>query len=305
MGDIGGLYQNRQSPTQIRRKIIRREGDTVRYKDFEAMLPPSQRWENLTLANDFLFGKIMRDPELCTEMIRRILPHIDIGHIEFTHTQKSAKYSFDTRGVRFDVYAKSDSRKIFDCEVQTTDKKDLARRSRAYHSMIGLEALEANIIRKSGRYNDMPDVYVIFLCTFDPFNLGRHIYTFSNTCSESDGLNLNDGAVTIFLNTQGKADDISGELKAFLDFMTGKTSSDPFVVELEKRMKVAKLNAKWRRVYMSHKLHDWEIHSEGREEMFKVAINFMKSKGMSDEEINDFRNVVSEAQYSDKNNDVS
>ena len=277
----------------------------MRYKDFESMLPPEQRWENLTLANDFLFGRIMRDPELCTEMIRRILPHIDIGHIEFTHTQKSAKYSFDTRGVRFDVYAKADNRKIFDCEVQTTDKKDLPRRSRAYHSVIGLEALESETLTTSGIYNELPDVYVIFLCTFDPFRLGRHIYTFRNTCDESGGLKLNDGAVTIFLNTQGKIDDISGELKAFLDFMTGKASKDPFVIELEERVKIAKLNAKWRRIYMLQMLYEREKinegraegraegRREGREEVFNSAVSFMKSKGMSDEEINDFRNLLS------------
>lgn len=97
----------------------------MRLRDLELTLPPELRWENLTLANDFLFGKVMHDPELCTEMIRRILPEMDIGHIEFTQPQKSAKYSLDTRGVRFDVFAQSDSRKLFDCEVQTSDKKDL------------------------------------------------------------------------------------------------------------------------------------------------------------------------------------
>lgn len=269
------------------------------------MLPPSQRWENLTLANDFLFGRIMRDEGLCTEMIRRILPHIDIGHIEFTHTQKSAKYSFDTRGVRFDVYAKSDSRKIFDCEVQTTDKKDLPRRSRAYHSMIGLEALESDALIKSGTYNAMPDAYVIFICTFDPFKLGRHIYTFSSVCEEASGLKLNDGAVTIFLNTRGKFDDISGELKAFLDFMMGKASRDPFVMELEERVKIAKLNAKWRRVYMRQTLYEWgkinegraegraEGRSEGRSEMLNDVVEYLKSEGMSSEQINRLRNSLS------------
>lgn len=277
----------------------------MRLKDFESMLPPSQRWENLTLANDFLFGRIMRDEGLCTEMIRRILPHIDIGRIEFSHTQKSAKYSFDTRRVRFDVYAKSDSRKIFDCEVQTTDKKDLPRRSIAYHSMIGLEALESDTLIRSGTYNTMPDAYVIFICTFDPFKLGRHIYTFSSVCDEASGLKLNDGAVTIFLNTRGKSDDISGELKAFLDFMMGKASRDPFVMELEERVKIAKLNAKWRRVYMRQMLYEWEKINEGREkgreegrreereEMFNRAVNFMKSEGMTSEQIDRFKNSLS------------
>ena len=33
----------------------------------ESFLPEEKRWENLTLANDFLFGKIMSDKSLCTE----------------------------------------------------------------------------------------------------------------------------------------------------------------------------------------------------------------------------------------------
>ena len=79
-------------------------------------------------------------------------------------------------------------------------------------------------------------------------------------------MKLNDGAVTVFLNTCGKADDVSGELKAFLDFMMGKTSSDPFIRRLEERLIVAKQNAKWRRNYMLLLLHDWETRNEARNE---------------------------------------
>ena len=262
----------------------------MRLRDFELTLPPELRWENLTLANDFLFGKIMHDPQLCTEMIRRILPNMDIGHIEFTQPQKSAKYSLDTRGVRFDVFASSDSRMLFDCEVQTSDKKDLPRRTRAYHSIMGLEALEKHALRTSGSYNDMPDAFVIFICMFDPFGLGRHIYTFRNSCKEVNGLNLDDGAVTIFLNALGKSDDISAELKAFLDFMLGKPSGDPFIKILSEQMKIAKLNAKWRRVYMRNMLHERELQAEslikGSKKMMNIMLELMRKTGISQEQIN-------------------
>ena len=33
--------------------------DTLEFN--EAALPPEQRWENLGLSNDFLFGKVMQD----------------------------------------------------------------------------------------------------------------------------------------------------------------------------------------------------------------------------------------------------
>ena len=270
----------------------------MRLRDLELTLPPELRWENLTLANDFLFGKIMHDPQLCTEMIPRILPNMDIGHIEFTKPQKSAKYSLDTRGVRFDVFAQSDSRKLFDCEVQTSDKKDLPHRTRAYHSMMGLEALEKHALRTSGSYNDMPDAFVIFICMFDPFGLGRHIYTFRNSCKEVNGLNLDDGAVTIFLNALGKSDDISAELKAFLDFMLGKPSGDPFIKILYEQMNIAKLNAKWRRVYMRNMLYERELRAEGRiegraegrtearSEMLNALNELMRSNIISPEQVN-------------------
>ena len=46
-------------------------------------LTAQQQWENLTLADDFLFGKIMSEPALCAEMLRRIFPEIDVGEINF------------------------------------------------------------------------------------------------------------------------------------------------------------------------------------------------------------------------------
>ena len=44
-------------------------------KDFR--LPPELQWENLTLANDFMFGKVMHNEYLCTKLIRLILPDMD------------------------------------------------------------------------------------------------------------------------------------------------------------------------------------------------------------------------------------
>ena len=29
-------------------------------------------WEELSISNDFLFGKVMQDPELCKELLTRI-----------------------------------------------------------------------------------------------------------------------------------------------------------------------------------------------------------------------------------------
>ena len=229
-------------------------------------------WENLTLANDFVFCHIMHNEKLCTEMIRRILPDYDIGHIEFTESQRTSKHSPDSRGVRFDVYAKSDNRKIFDCEVQTSDKHDLPRRTRAYHIATGLDVLGKDVIKRSGSYHDLPDVFVIFICTFDPFHHDRHIYTFYNRCQEDNSIVLHDGAYTVFLNAKGKADDVSPELKTFLDFMIGKTSDDPFIRELEEQLEVLKKDSTYRRNYMLLLTREDEKLAEGRAEGRMIGI---------------------------------
>ena len=99
---------------------------------------------------------------------------------------------------------------------------------------------------------------------------------------------------------KGKADDINAELKAFLDFMLEKTSDDPFIMRLEDSLNAAKQNAKERRNYMLKRLYDWERDSEslregltqGRTETLEAAIEFMKLHGMSEENINSFKDLI-------------
>ncbi len=38
------------------------------------MVYTAATWEELGISNDFLFGKIMQDAELCHELLQRILP---------------------------------------------------------------------------------------------------------------------------------------------------------------------------------------------------------------------------------------
>ncbi len=134
--------------------------------------------------------------------------------------------------------------------------------------MIGYDALNKNSLKKSGSYEDLPNTYVIFICTFDLFGKGRHIYSFRNFCAEDKEIELNDGAYTIFLNTKGKLNDISPELKNFLKFVdNGKIADDDtFVKILDKKLKEAKHNVAWRDEYMLLLTREDEKFAEGRTE---------------------------------------
>ena len=255
-------------------------------EEFFRHVPPEKRWENLTLANDFLFGKIFSQVKAFSEMIRRILPDVIKSGMRFVEVQKSVKTDIDTRGVRFDIYAEGDDKKLYDVEIQTTNQKDLSRRSRAYHIAMGDKVLKKNI--KQGRsYNDLPDAYVIFICTFDPFGEGRHIYTFKNFCAEDKNLALNDGGTTIFLNTYGKRDDISQDLKALLNCLLGIESEDPYIKYLMGQVKMLKQNPDWRHEFMISEMERIARINEGkdigRHQMQIENIINMRAMGMSDD----------------------
>ena len=51
---------------------------------------------------------------------------------------------------------------------------------------------------------------------------------------------MGDETAKIFLNTDSCMDDVSRELRAFLDYVAGKKVQDDFVQELEKAVKEAK-----------------------------------------------------------------
>ena len=146
----------------------------------------------------------------------------------------------------------------------TTTARNLPKRMRYYQGMIDL-----NILEKGDDYNHLKKSYVIFICTFDPFGLGRHIYTFENRCSEDTALTLNDGTVKIILNTKGTLDDVSPEMKRLLDYVDGKGVSDTFTRDLEEAVQSARQNEKWRLDYMTLQQEYRERFQEGKVEGIK------------------------------------
>lgn len=216
-------------------------------------------WEEIGISNDFLFGRIMRNPELCKELLQRILPELEIDHVEYPELQKGIKPDIDAKSVRLDVYVNDDKNTVYDIEMQTTDSKELPERSRYYQGMIDLQ-----LIDKGQYYKELSRSYVIFICPFDVFGKGRHIYTFENICKEDNTLLLGDGTTKIFLNADSEMNDVSGELKAFLDYVVGKKSNDSFVKKLEKAVEEAKKNREWRHEYMTLLMRDQENIEKGK-----------------------------------------
>ena len=202
----------------------------------------------------------MSDPELCKELLERILPGIEIDHIEYPELQKPIKEDIDARSVRLDVYVKDGKNTVYDIEMQKVNTRELPKRSCYYQGMMDLQLID------SGQpYKKLNQSYVIFICLEDVFGKNRHIYTFENICREDPEIKLRDGAIKIFLNAKSNLNDVSSELRAFLDYLGGKKSEDEYVQKLEKAVREAKRNRKWRHEYMTLLMRDQENQEIGEE----------------------------------------
>ncbi|WP_244324726.1 Rpn family recombination-promoting nuclease/putative transposase [Sporofaciens musculi] len=188
--------------------------------------------------------------------------------------QKSIKEGAESRGIRLDVYIKDDKNIVYNVEMQASDSRELPKRSRYYQGMVDLQLLEAG----DKSYMKLNKTYIIFICTFDLYGKGRHIYTFENICKEDNSLSMGDEATKIFLNSDSDMDDVGKELRAFLDYVKGiKVTNDDFIDRLEEAVKRAKANKKWRRDYMTMEMLERVKFEEGREEGREEGITILVS----------------------------
>lgn len=92
--------------------------------DNTTTIPAEQLRENLKISNDFMFAKVMRNPELCQGMVEWLLD-IKIDHIEYSDEQKVIDIAEDSKSVRLDVYLKDDKNTVYDIEIQASSNKKL------------------------------------------------------------------------------------------------------------------------------------------------------------------------------------
>ena len=216
-------------------------------------------FEELQIKDDFMFSVIMRNPKFCKPFLELIFG-IKISRIEYPKSQETIDISADAKSVRLDIYVEDGNETVYNIEMQTADKGDLPQRTRYYQGMIDL-----NILEKGNNYKDLKRSFVIFVCTFDLFGEGRHIYTFENRCIQNTELALGDDTTKIILNTKGTMDDVTPEMKRLLDFIDGKEPEDDYTRELVEAVQAVRKNEKWRLDYMTLQMHYQEKFEEGIE----------------------------------------
>ena len=247
---------------------------------------PIKKYSELDLTNDFVFSKVMMDPELCKELLERILG-ISILRIEYPEGQKSLAFLPDSRSVRLDVYVKDNANSLYDIEMQVGKTGHLPKRSRYYHSMMDLDALE-----KGHLYSELGKSFVIFICMFDPFGIGKTVYTFRSCCAEDKGIELGEDRTTVFVNAYGKSKS-SSKLAEVLRYLCSRDASGDYSKALDNAIETVLGNRKYEVEYMTlemkiqeHK-EEWlaEGNKEGINEGITMAICAALKKGKTPGEV--------------------
>ena len=197
-----------------------------------------------TIQNYVIFGQVMKKPNIAKICIERVLG-IKVKRLEYIETEKSEKLSPDMHGIRMDVYCENDDA-VYNIEMQAYRVYDIGKRSRYYQDM-----MDMNILEGGQEYSSLKKNIVIFICTFDPFEEKRHIYTFENRCIQSTGIKLKDDTQKIVLNTKGELDDIPKSLKMFLDYIETDVVQDEYTKELDEAVIEIQNDERWRKSIMT------------------------------------------------------
>lgn len=219
-------------------------------------------FESLPFTNNFLFTRIMEEnPDLCVDLTELVLGRKVRGFKKDSLGKEHAvKITPDSKGVRLDLYFE-DSDALYDIEMQTTSEPDLPRRYRYYQDMTDMAALDAG-----QEYGALPESYIVFLCTFDPFGEGHVKYEFQNYSLHDKPIPLGDGTKKVAICAFGKEAENDPTLNAFLKFMSTNEPTDDFTNRLCLAMNDAKRSAKNRSEYMSYEMDRLRYGNQQKEE---------------------------------------
>ena len=249
----------------------------------------------LPFTDDRIFMNVMRSPKICRALLELILPNEEIGAIRLkksdnplidnseidegadenlsVETQKTLKLEADAHGVRFDAFVES-SKLWADIEMQTDNDSMIDKRARYYHANMDLDFLE-----QGQPYENLKPSYVIFICTFDHFNMDEPVYFFRSWDVEKS-LPLKDLSYTIMLNTKCSPEKVPEALKPFYEYLNDpkKNQASELTRMIDERVRKFNSN-EWRKRYMTFEYILNEHKREGE------AIGFEKGAAQKQREI--------------------
>ena len=236
--------------------------------------------KELTIKDNFMFAAVMLNPENCSRLLEMIL-NIPIDRVE-VDAEKSIVYHPEYHGIRLDVYVRDtdNTRYSIEMQVRTTP---IERRSRYYHSQIDMDLLLAG-----ASYEQLPNVYVIFICDYDPMEDRKYCYTVNSHIQET-GKPYDDGSHTIFLSTAGNnAEEVAPGLVRFLNFVHAdlpasmRDFGDDYIRQLQDSISQIKSSREMEGRFMVLEEMLRQEHRDGYEEGLEEGMEKGLEKGLEE-----------------------
>ena len=278
-----------------------------------ALGTPSERitmktFDELSFSDNFMFGAVMRNPELCRKVLETLLQR-PIGELTVPENEKTVKMTKDGKAIRLDIFAREkENNTQYDAEMQNLNHKSLEelclpKRSRYYQSVVDMSSFNENAMFRS-----LGDSNIIFICTFDPFEKGIPLYTFTERCEEIPELELGSGTKKLFFNTKTYDKSIlSKDLETLYNYINTGKVDDELTEELDDAVRVARMDSELRGEYMRTELFIQDAIyegieegrkrglEEGREELSALISFLIKNNRMDDVE-----RVANDSEYQKK-----
>ena len=143
--------------------------------------------------------------------------------------------------------------------------------------------IDGDLLMAGARYDTLKDTIIIFICPFEVLDGKRHMYTFQSICVEDRNMVMPDGTTKILLSSKGQMDDVTPDMKAFLEYVDGKMTEDTFVHEIEQEISNIKSQEQERVSYMTYAMKIQEERDEARAEgkaegKTEMVIEMLKAK---------------------------
>ena len=148
---------------------------------------------HFNLMSDVFMSVALKDIEAC-QYVLRVLTENENLFIKDVRTQYQIP-SVSSHDVRLDVLAEDHGWSLYHIEIQRKNTVDHARRIRLYASMI-----DSNFLRKGTSYDQMPEVYIIYISETDIWKKGRLTYPIEKRLKNTTAL-YEDGLHILYINT--------------------------------------------------------------------------------------------------------
>ncbi|MFR2259486.1 MAG: PD-(D/E)XK nuclease family transposase [Clostridium sp.] len=163
-----------------------------------------QRLRGFRLLDDDFMTKVFEDIS-CAELLLRIILNDEGIRVLEAHSQRGIK-NLQGRSVKLDILAVDSHNRVFNVEVQRSDRGAGAKRAR-YNSAL----IDANVTEPGDQYEDLNETFVIFITENDVMKAGLPIYHTDRVVRETGKL-FEDEEHIIYVNSQIKDETKLGRL---------------------------------------------------------------------------------------------